>query len=259
MRQRRTDVIGLCAKPLLFYIFSIMKKLSFILAFSAVAAFAGGNPRFAPEVYKFENVKQGDVKHVVLKALNTGDDMVLETVMSQGTGAANFKYPTEIAKGKAFKIEFDLNTEYMEGPVQENIILVEKGGKPFVARVEGVVTPELMFSEKLLDAGFYKAGSKKSWSFYVWSPDGKTVPQLKLRDDAKEFKAEFKSVKLNVDKIDEIKEGGKVPGVKVTLSTNGISREGMNPNQKSIRRIVGFESASNKKAKCEVLIVGYWE
>lgn len=236
-----------------------MKKIFALTLASIALSFAGGNPRFAPEVYNFNQVKQGDVKHIVLKALNTGDKMKLETVMSQGIGATNFKYPKEVAKGKAFVIEFDLNTEYMEGPVQENIILVEEGGKPFVARVEGTVTPELMFSEKMLDAGFYKAATAKSWTFYVWSPDQKTVPRLKLRSDAREFKAEFKDVKLNVDKIDEVKEGGKVPGVKVTLSTNGIMRDGMAPTQKSLRRIVGFESAGNAKAKCEVLIVGYWE
>lgn len=236
-----------------------MKKFSMILTLGAVAAFAAGNPKFTPEVYKFTGVNQGEVKHIVLQGKNLGDAMKLETVMSQGTGGTNFKFPKEIAAGAAFTVEFDLNTEYMEGPVQENIILVEEGGKPYMTHVEGVVTPELMFSEKLLDAGYYKEGEKRAWEFYVWSPDGKTRPQIKLRDDAKEFKALLKDVMLNVDKIDQVKEGGKVPGVKVSLATLGITREGMNPNQKSIRRIVGFESAKNKNAKTEVLIIGYWK
>ena len=78
-------------------------------------------------------------------------------------------------------------------------------------------------------------------------------------ESAKQFKMSAKPVMLNVDKLDKIKEGGKVPGLKVTLSTNGLSREGWELKQKSIRKIVSFKSKKYPKATPEVLIVGYWK
>ena len=68
-----------------------------------------------------------------------------------------------------------------------------------------------------------------------------------------------KNVMLNVDKIDQIKEGGKVPGVKITLTTKGFLREGWELKQQSIRKIVAFKSKKFPRATPEVLIVGYWK
>lgn len=230
-----------------------------ILALASLP-FAAGALRFVPEVYPLGDVKQGEVKHVILKGSNTGDaEIVLETVMSQGTSSSNFKHPKSIKPGEVFQVEFDLNTQYMEGQVAETIVLVDTSGKAFTAAVQGNVSPELMFSEKLLDAGYYSKGEKREWTFYAWSPEGKARPELKLTQDAaRDFKAKFEAVSLNVDKLDEVKEGGKVPGLKVTLSTSGIVREGAK-GQKSLRRLVGFESKSNPKAKPEVLVIGYWK
>jgi hypothetical protein len=68
-----------------------------------------------------------------------------------------------------------------------------------------------------------------------------------------------KPVMLNVDKFDQIKEGGKVPGLKITLSTKGLSREGWELKQQSIRKIVSFKSKKYPKATPDVLIVGFWK
>lgn len=235
------------------------RQIALIFALSS-AVLAAGALRFVPEVYPLGEVKQGEVKHVILKGSNTGDaEIVLETVMSQGTSSSNFKHPKTIKPGEVFQVEFDVNTQYMEGEVAETIVLVDTSGKAFTAAVQGTVTPELMFSEKLLDAGYYSKGEKREWTFYVWSPEGKARPELKLtKDAARDFKAKFQNVSLNVDKLDEVREGGSVPGLKVTLSTSGIVREGAK-GQKSLRRLVGFESKANPKAKPEVLIIGYWK
>ena len=44
----------------------------------------------------------------------------------------------------------------------------------------------------------------------------------------------------------------------MTLSTKGLTREGWELKQKSIRKIVSFKSKKYPKATPEVLIVGYW-
>ena len=94
----------------------------------------------------------------------------------------------------------------------------------------------------------------------MWGTDKKSRPDLALDENAqKEFKLKTKNVMLNVDDIGKIKEGGKVPGLKLTLSTSGLSRTGWELKQKSIRKIVGFKSKKFPKATPEVLIVGYWK
>lgn len=246
---------------ILFFIFPDMKKIIFTLLFLLAPVFAAGQLSFSKEVYSFGKMLQGETRHIILEGKNSGESPVeLETAMTQGVGGKNFNFPKKILPGKSFKIEFDISSEYAEGHVTHTVILVTKEGKTFTATLEGEVEPELLFSEKLLDAGYYAPGEKREWEFYVWKPDGKSKPELKLaKEFASEFNAKFTPVFLNIEKIDEIKEGGKVPGLKVKLSTKGISKENSLPGQKSLRRIVTFESKGNKNAKPEILIIGYWK
>lgn len=230
------------------------------LVFSAVA-FADDAIRFVPEVYPIGYVNQGDVKHIVLKGANTtGQEIVLENVMGQGVGMSNFKYPKKIAPNGAVTIEFDFDFANMEGQIKPVVVLVDTTGKPYTADMDGMVKVPFFFGEKLFDAGYYAKGEKREWTFYVWGTDKKERPDLTLDPEAaKQFKMSSKPVMLNVDKLDQVKEGGKVPGIKVTLSTKGLSREGWELKQKSIRKIVGFKSKKYPKATPEVLIVGYWK
>ena len=88
----------------------------------------------------------------------------------------------------------------------------------------------------------------------------KERPDLTLApESAKQFAMSAKPVMLNVDKLDQIKEGGKVPGLKITLSTKGLTREGWELKQQSIRKIVSFKSKKYPKATPDVLIVGFWK
>ena len=229
------------------------------LAFAA-ASFAEEAIRFVPEVYPIGEVAQGDQKHFVLQGANTtGSEIALENVFGQGIGMSNFKFPKKIAANASVTIEFDMDFSGMDGKVEPVVVLVAEGGKPYTARLSGLVKAPVFFGEKLFDAGFYKAGEKREWTFYVWETDKKERPDLALDSAAmREFSMKFKPVMLNVDKLDKIKEGGKVPGIKVTLSTNGLTREGWELKQKSIRKIVSFKSKKYPKATPEVLIVGYW-
>lgn len=217
--------------------------------------------RFVPEPYPLGVVQQGEVKHIILKGANTtAKDIVLESVMSQNAGASGYKYPAVIKANSTVTIEFDLNTAYLEGSFSHVVVLIDTAGKPYTTMVEGEVLTPLFFSEKMFDAGYYKAGETREWTFYVWSSDKKTRPALELASEAKQaFTASYKQVMLKIDKLDDIKEGGKVPALKVTLKTKGIPRQGLAEKQKSLRHIVAFKSPVYPKATPEVLIVGYWK
>lgn len=230
------------------------------LAFST-AALADEAIRFVPETYPIGYMNQGDVKHIVLKGANTtGQEIVLENVFGQGVGMTNFKYPKKIAANGTVSIEFDFDCANMEGQINPVVVLVDTAGKPYTANMDGIVKVPFFFGEKMFDAGYYAKGEKREWTFYVWGTDKKERPDLSLAPESdKEFDLKVKSVMLNVDKLDKIKEGGKVPGLKITLSTKGLSREGWELKQKSIRKIVSFKSKKYPKATPEVLIVGYWK
>ena len=236
-------------------------KPALIAAFAfAAASFAEEAIRFVPEVYPIGEVAQGDQKHFVLQGANvSGSEIALENVFGQGIGMSNFKFPTKIAPNATVTIEFDMDFSGMDGKIEPVVVLVAEGGKPYTARLSGLVKAPVFFGEKLFDAGFYKAGEKREWTFYVWETDKKARPDIVLSDESvKQFSMKTKNVMLNVDKLDKIKEGGKVPGIKVTLSTKGLTREGWELKQKSIRKIVSFKSKKYPKATPEVLIVGYW-
>lgn len=237
-----------------------------ILAFAAAAAlasqaFADDAIKFVPEPYPIGYADQGDVKHIVIKGANvTNKEIVLENVIGQGIGMSNFKYPKKIAPNAAVTVEFDMDFAGMDGQINPVVVMVGTDGKPYTATLDGFVKAPIFFGEKLFDAGYYAAGEKREWTFYVWETEKKARPDLTLDSASRrEFSIKTKPVMLNVDKLDQIKEGGKVPGLKVTLSTKGLLREGWELKQKSLRKIVGFKSKKYPKATPEVLIVGYWK
>lgn len=237
------------------------KKFLFAAIALSTAAMADDVIRFVPEVYPIGYMDQGDVKHIVLKGANTtAKEIVLENVMGQGVGMSNFKYPQKIAPNGTVTIEFDFDCANMEGPINPVVVLVDTTGKPYTANMDGIVRVPFFFGEKLFDAGYYAKGEKREWTFYVWGTDKKERPDLTLdAESAKQFSMSAKPVMLNVDKLDKIKEGGKVPGLKITLMTKGLTREGWELKQQSLRKIVSFKSKKYPKATPEVLIVGYWK
>ncbi|MCQ2123695.1 MAG: hypothetical protein MJZ25_05860 [Fibrobacter sp.] len=239
---------------------SVLRASVFATAL-ATQAFAADAILFTPAIYQIGEVNQGDVKHFVLKGANvSGKEIKLETVMGQGIGMSNFKYPTSIQPKNAVVIEFDMDFSGMEGPVSPTVVLVGTDGKPYTAALEGNVKAPVFFSEKMFDAGFYTAGESREWSFYVWETDKKARPDLTLADEsAKDFTIKTKNVKVKVDENGKVSEGGKIPALKITLSTKGLSREGWELKQQSIRKIVTFKSKKYPKATPEVLVIGYWK
>ena len=230
------------------------------LAFSATAM-ADDIIRFVPDPYPIGYADQGDVKHIVIKGANvTNKEIILENVIGQGIGMSNFKYPQKIAPNAPVTIEFDMDFAGMDGQINPVVVIIDNQGTPYAAQLDGYVKNPIFFGEKLFDAGYYAPNEKREWTFYVWGTDKKERPDLALDENAaKEFKIKTKNVMLNVDKVDQIKEGGKVPGIKVTLSTTGLTRTDWELKQKSIRKIVGFKSKKFPKATPEVLVVGYWK
>lgn len=230
------------------------------LAFSATVM-ADDVIRFVPDPYPIGYADQGDVKHIVIKGANvTNKEIILENVIGQGVGMSNFKYPQKIAPNAPVTIEFDMDFAGMDGQINPVVVIIDNQGTPYAAQLDGYVKNPIFFGEKLFDAGYYAPNEKREWTFYVWGTDKKERPDLALDENAaKEFKIKTKNVMLNVDKVDQIKEGGKVPGIKVTLSTTGLTRTDWELKQKSIRKIVGFKSKKFPKATPEVLVVGYWK
>ena len=240
------------------------KIISSVLAATlalTVTSFADEAIRFVPENYPIGVLNQGDTKHIVLQGANITDkEIVLENVFGQGNGMSNFKYPNKIPAKGTVKIEFDFNSAEMEGQIKPVVVLVDTTGKPYLANMDGIVKVPFIFGEKLFDTGYYAKGEKREWTFYVWGTDKKERPDLTLApESAKQFSMSAKPVMLNVDKFDQIKEGGKVPGLKITLSTKGLSREGWELKQQSIRKIVSFKIKKYPKATPDVLIVGFWK
>ena len=238
------------------------KILAFVsAAFLAAPVLADDNIRFVPEPYPIGQADQGEVKHVVIKGANvSGKEINLENVMGQGVGMSNFKYPKKIPAGATVTVEFDMDFAGMDGQINPVVVLVGTDGTPYTASLDGFVKAPIFFGEKLFDTGFCAKGEKREWTFYVWETDKKERPDLALDSAAlREFSMKSKPVMLNVDKLDQVKEGGKVPGLKVTLTTKGLLREGLELKQRSIRKIVGFKSKKHPKATPEVLIVGYWK
>jgi len=241
----------------------MLRQIFSFLLLLVYAAFAMQNTGKAANPFVFEPVdlgllQQGIKKNVEIKGKNISSQLIeLENVFDQMTGGENFIYPQKISPGQNFKINFTLNTEYMEGDFFHNIILVDTSGTPYMAVVKGKVENPIVFSDRYLDLGFYKKGKQKQWTFYVWNPDKKTL-KLKLKPELqKEFKAEFKDVKLDVSDFENIKEGGNTPAVKVTLSV--IELERLKNSGRSIRKIVSFICENFPSATPELQVTGYWE
>lgn len=236
-------------------------SLAFLVASLATSALADDVIRFVPDPYPIGYADQGDVKHIVIKGANvTNKEITLENVIGQGIGMSNFKYPQKIAPNAPVTIEFDMDFAGMDGQINPVVVMIDNQGTPYAAQLDGYVKAPFFFGEKMFDAGYYAPNEKREWTFYVWSTDKKTRPDLTLDENAqKDFKLKTKNVMLNVDDMGKIKEGGKVPGLKLTLSTSGLSRADWELKQKSIRKIVGFKSKKFPKATPEVLIVGYWK
>ena len=218
---------------------------------------AWGNP-LVFEPVDLGILQQGIKKDVEIKGKNVSSQTIeVESVHNLMTGGENFVYPQRITPGQNFKINFTLNTAYMEGPFEHKIVLVDTSGKPWVALVRGSVDNPIVFSERILDLGFYKKGNKKTWTFYVWNPESKPLKFKLAPASQKEFKAEFLNVKLDVRDFANLKEGGTTPAVKVNLSVAEL--EAPKNNQKSIRRIVSFTCEDFPNATPELLVTGYWE
>ena len=232
-----------------------------ILALLALSAFAQKAPTPSPFVFEKEvaplgTLQQGQKIRVALNGKNASKaTVVLDNVISQNSGPEDFKFPKSIAPGQKFTIEYTLNTAYMDGPFTHNIVLIAPDGTPWLTYAEGTVNAPVWFSEKIFDLGYHVSGATTEWTFYAWNPAQKPLELQLAPESAKEFTATLTSVTLNTEKFDEIKEGGKTPGLKIVLKVKDLG-----PNTgKSIRKIVTFTSPTFPQATPEILVIGYWK
>ncbi|GHV13269.1 hypothetical protein AGMMS49938_07590 [Fibrobacterales bacterium] len=245
----------------------LLLLLSFSLAFADIS--------FAP--VNLGLLQQGIKKEVSISGQNTFNQAIeVETVIDQMTGGDNFQFPKKISPNEKFTIKFTLSTAYMEGDFTHNIILIATDGKPFVAQVSGSVENPIIFSERILDLGFYKQGNKKNWVLYAWNAQGKPINLKLASNSSQEFTAEFTEVKIDTSDFENIKEISTAtkpsvavpatknipdtkttPATKINLSVKKLQLP--KNNQKSIRQIVSFESKTFPNSTPEILITGYWE
>jgi len=232
-----------------------------LLILCALSAFAQKAAPPSPFVFDKEiaplgTLQQGSQHHVSLRGKNTSKQTIaLENVISQNSGPEKFKFPKSIAPGQSFVIEYNLNTAYMDGPFTHSIVLIGTDGTPYVTYAEGTVIAPIWFNEKIFDLGYYTAGNNNEWTFYAWNPNRKPLELSLSTESAKEFSATIEKVQLDTENIDNVKEGGPTPGLKITLKVKNIGK----PSGKSIRKIVSFQSSTYPQATPEVLVVGYWK
>lgn len=211
---------------------------------------------FDQEVTPLGTLQQGDKIHVALHGKNTSPAAIaLENVISQNSGPADFKFPKSIGPGQKFTIEYNLNTAYLDGPFTHTIVLVGTDGTPYVTYTEGTVNAPVWFSEKIFDLGYHTPGAATEWTFYAWNPGKKPLQLALAAESAQEFSATITPAQLNIEKFDDIREGGAVPGVKIVLKAKNLGK----PTGKSIRKIVAFVSPTFPQATPEVLVIGYWK
>ena len=240
-----------------------MKKIQlFLVSLFTLSALTWADDviAFPTDSYELGEIPQGESRHVKIGGANLSKNTVnIETVLCQGVGCSNFKFPKTVQPREPVNIEFDFSTATLEGPIANVIVIVETDGKTHPLAMQGVVKAPFIFSEKMFDAGYYKSGEKREWTFYVWGEDKKSRPDLELKKEfSDEFSVQVKNVSLNVENFDSIREGGKVPGQKITLRTKGLVKD-PKLKQKSLSKIVSFESKKYPKATPEVLIIGYWK
>lgn len=226
----------------------------------AAPLFAETSLQFMPDPYELGEIPQGELRHVRLGGANKSSKTIeIEAALCQGVGCSNFSFTQKIGPKEAFFVEFDFSTATMEGLIANQVVLVEKDGTPHAVTVQGTVKAPFLFSEKMFDLGYYAAGEKRKWTFYVWCDDQKSRPDLALSEEfSQEFSARISDVSLNVEKPDAIREGGKVKAQKIELTLKGLKKD-PSSKQKSVSRIVSFKSKSHPKATPEILLVGYWK
>ena len=101
-------------------------SLAFLVASLATSALAEDIIRFVPDPYPIGYADQGDVRHIVIKGANiTNKEIVLETVMGQGIGMSNFKFPTKIAPNAPVTIEFDMDFAGMDGQINPVVVIID--------------------------------------------------------------------------------------------------------------------------------------
>ena len=126
----------------------IFKYLCVAAVTCAAVTFADESIRFVPEPYPIGYANQGEVKHVVLKGANvSGKEISLESVMGQGVGMSNFKFPKKIGAGSAVTIEFDMDFAGMDGQINPVVVMVGTDGKPYTATLDGFVKAPIFFGE----------------------------------------------------------------------------------------------------------------
>lgn len=220
---------------------------------------------FAAESLQFEPlhlgvISQGEQVPVMLQGKSLLiKPMEVEQIISQNVGPKDFEFAKLLPPDASFQIRYQLDTRGMQGAFSHRIILIEKGGTPHVAEVSGIVEAPILFSKGMLDVGYQPDVNNQEWVVYAWAKNGKAL-QLELEKSLQgEFSLATQAVKLDVRNVEQIKEGGSTPGLKIVLKPLKMNQTPEGKKGKSIRKLVDFVSPQFPKATPELLLIGYWK
>ncbi len=103
-----------------------MKKIFAILCAMAAFVLADDVLRFVPDPYELGEIPQGESRHIKFSGANvSGKTVNIETVLCQGIGCKNFRFPKSVKPREPVNIELDFSTKNLEGRFANTVVVVD--------------------------------------------------------------------------------------------------------------------------------------
>lgn len=199
-------------------------------------------------------LNQGENKQVKVPIYNnTAHELRVDMVIPQGIGPKNVKHPQSISPKQTGYLDFNYQTAYVKGQVQEHISVVFKDNITLSIPIEGMVKSQIFFNEQVVDFGFI-GNQPVERQVYIW---GENPEKFEIKAKANKF-AQVKLKKVFVDPTDpekpvEVKSTHPKAYVayiaKISVSSKKLT--------KSLSTLLEFESSTYLGATPEIHLVGY--
>lgn len=209
--------------------------------------------KFDVDSLDFGRIIQGGALPFSLKGVNQSKvTFDVEQVIPQGIAPKVISAPSEITPNENFEVKLELLTSKQKGPFAEYVSLISKNGETCPVKIKGWVEPVLGAFPGQVNFGNINL-EKVEREVYVWSriAPGER-PILKAASSTLEwFEVKQEEVLLNVDGP-EVKEGGQVLGIKLTLTLKKKPE-----NRPSLSILADFNLIGSENIKLSLHAVGY--
>lgn len=199
-------------------------------------------------------LNQGEKKQVRVPIYNnTAYELRVDMVIPQGIGPKDVKHSQSILPKQTGYLDFNYQTAYVKGQVQEHISIVFKDDKTLSIPIEGMVKSQIFFSEQVVDFGFI-GNQPVERQVYIW---GENPQKFEIKAKSNKF-AQVELKKVFVDPTDpekpvEVKSTHPKAYVayiaKISVSSKNLT--------KSLSTLLEFESSTYVGATPEIHLVGY--